>query len=40
MKQSGMTGKIVLIGLGAMLLYAELGPIGIIVLGVVLMLLN
>ena len=35
-----MTGKIVLIGLGAMLLYAELGPIGIIVLGVVLMLLN
>ena len=39
MGKSGITGKLVLIGLGAMLLYSQLGPVGVIVLGVVLMLI-
>ena len=39
MGKSGITGKLVLIGLGAMLLYSQLGPVGVIALGVVLMLI-
>lgn len=37
MNSNGNTGKLVLVGLGALVLYSQLGPMGLIMLGVVLM---
>lgn len=37
MNSNGGTGKLVLVGLGALVLYSQLGPMGLIMLGVVLM---
>lgn len=40
MNSGGNMTKLILVGLGAMVLYGELGPMGLIMLGVALMLMS
>ena len=40
MNKSGITTKALLIGIGAVFLYGQFGPVGVIILGTILLLMN